>query len=360
MTNLRQICLALLTLAAVLPARAQAPTSTCAQLESQLAALDRDAETGRAEQIERYEDDINKQQFELDRLIDQSQRIGCERSGFFLFLGRQPEQCGPLNARIQRARANLDRLHAELDRLTDEDRAEQRGAILRALAQNSCGPQYRAAVAAAQPRGVFGTLFGNIPFLGNNAAPSTPTPFSFADPTQSYRTLCVRICDGYYFPISFAVAPVKFPEDEQACKRQCPGAETALYYHRNPGEDASAAVSLAGRPYSELPTAFRYRQEYNAACSCRRPGDSWAQTLKNVDDRAMLERGDILVDEQRAKLLSQPKADAKGGVPKPDASAKSAPAATPPAAPAASSTAPSQASRKRTVRTVGPPFYPTQ
>ena len=79
-----------------------------------------------------------------------------------------------------------------------------------------------------------------------------------------------------------------------------------LYSYRNPGEDISQAVSLNGQPYTELPNAFRYRKEFSgAACSCRRPGQSWADALKNADDASTLEAGDIVVTDQNSKTLSQ-------------------------------------------------------
>ena len=33
----------------------------------------------------------------------------------------------------------------------------------------------------------------------------------------TYRTMCVRLCDGYYFPISFSTTSERFPEDAQNC-----------------------------------------------------------------------------------------------------------------------------------------------
>ena len=105
--------------------------------------------------------------------------------------------------------------------------------------------------------------------------------------------------------------PGKFADDERLCQRLCPAAEAMLYTHRNPGEDVSRAVSTSGRAYSELPNAFSYRKQLNAACSCRSPGQSWAEALRQGDDET-LERGDIVVTEERARQLSQPRVDAKG------------------------------------------------
>jgi hypothetical protein len=94
------------------------------------------------------------------------------------------------------------------------------------------------------------------------------TPRSEA-PRNTFRTLCVRSCDGYYWPISFATNRAGFARDADICRASCPNAEVTLYVHRNPGEWSEAAVSLDGRPYTELATAFRYRSEFDAACQCR-------------------------------------------------------------------------------------------
>ena len=75
---------------------------------------------------------------------------------------------------------------------------------------------------------------------------------------------------------------------------------------------------MSGRSYSDLPTAFSYRKHYNAACTCRAPGQSWADALQQGGDQTV-ERGDIVVTEERAKLLSQPRFDAQGKPVKPEA-----------------------------------------
>ena len=116
----------------------------------------------------------------------------------------------------------------------------------------------------------------------------------------------MRSCDGAYFPISFATVPARFPDDEKTCKALCPAAEASLYAYRNPGEDMSQAVSINGQPYSSSPNAFRYRQEFNPSCSCKAPGQTWADALKSIDDKAAAEQqGDIIVTEESAKKMSR-------------------------------------------------------
>ena len=351
----------------------------CLRLEGQLAMVDRGpaADPAKAEQIRRYEAEAGKVQAELDRLSQQSQRLGCRGGGFFSLFSGQPQQCGPVNQQIQQVRSNLDRYLAEIQRLQGNsgEREGQRRSILVALGQSDCGPQYRQ---YANSGGFFDSLFGNI----SSALPGSPD----GPPAGTYRTLCVRTCDGYYFPISYSTVPGKFADDEAMCQRMCPATEAVLFSHRNPGEDVARSVSASGKAYSELPNAFSYRKQFNAACSCRAPGQSWAEALRQSDDQT-IERGDIVVTEERAKQLSQPRFDAQGkpvsldpnpgrpgpaptgpapksanaavnAAPLPPAGAKP-PAAAKPAEPPVEDKAEEDPS-KRKVRSVGPAFLPAR
>jgi hypothetical protein len=350
------------------PPGAAPRSQTCLRLESQLAGIDRGTvDPARAEQIKRYEESIARQQADLDRLTQQASRMGCQGSGFFALFSGQPQQCGPLNNQIQQVRANLDRLMGELQRVqgNSADREAQRRSILVALGQSDCGPQYRQYATAAPGGGFFENLFGGIRTPGSG--PDAPL-------SGTYRTVCVRTCDGYYFPISYSTVPSKFAEDERLCQRLCPASEALLYSHRNPGEDVTQSVSINGQPYSALPNALSYRKQFNPACSCRAPGQTWAEALRQLDDQT-IERGDIVVTEEKAKLLSQPRVDAqgkpisldanparptpapKGGGPK---SAAAAPSPPPAAAPPAPEQKVEEDPAKRKVRAIGPTFYPVR
>ena len=89
---------------------------------------------------------------------------------------------------------------------------------------------------------------------------------------RHFRTLCVRTCDGYYFPISFSTTSDRFPEDAQTCEAMCPGAEARLFYHPNPGGGPENMTSITGEAYSSLPTAFQYRTSLNPSCTCKPAG----------------------------------------------------------------------------------------
>jgi hypothetical protein len=246
----------------------------CPRLEAQLASIDRGGggDPAREDQIRRYQDAAAKQQSELDRVSMQAKRMGCDSSGFFsLFNGRSAE-CAPVNNQIQQMRANLDQMTANLERLRTgglggADRENQRRSVLTALAQNNCGPQY-AAAAARGPGNFIENLFGGGGG-GNPGNPLPPPDAQYAGQSGTFRTVCVRTCDGAYFPISFATTQARFAADEQVCKAQCPAAEASLFAYRNPGEDINQAVSISGQSYSSLPNAFKYRTEFNPPCTSR-------------------------------------------------------------------------------------------
>ena len=324
----------------------------CPRLEAQLATIDRGSgDPARDDQIRRYQEAAAKQQGELDRVTSQAKRMGCDSSGFFSLFSGQSAQCGPVNNQIQQMRANLDQITNSLERLRGgglggADRDNQRRSVLTALAQNNCGPQY--ANLARGPGNFLDNLFGN------NNNPNVPGG-DVGPQSGTYRTVCVRSCDGAYFPISFATVPARFPDDERSCKALCPAAEATLFAYRNPGEDMNQAVSISGQPYTALPNAFRYRQEFNPSCACKAAGQTWSDALKGIDDKAAAEQqGDIIVTEDSAKKMARP--------PTPKApSAKKGAAAAPPApdtsAPTASSTA---APGDKPIRSVGPTFIPAR
>ncbi len=331
------------------PPGAQA-NPVCVRLEGQLTAIDRGAGTGdpaKDEQIRRYQDAQAKQQAELDRVTLQAKRMGCESTGFFSLFNGQSAQCAPVNNQIQQMRSNLDQITTSLERLRSggiggADRENQRRSVLAALAQNNCGPQY--AAAARGPGNFIDSLFGN-----NNQLP--PPSADLGPPSGTFRTVCVRTCDGAYFPVSFATYQARFQDDEKTCRALCPATEAALFTYRNPGEDINQAVSITGQPYSSLPNAFKFRTEFNAACACKAAGQTWSEALKSVDDRASVEQGDIIVTEESAKRMqqrAQPKA-----LPPPPAKKGATPATA--NAPPAETTAVAD-DKDKPIRTVGPTF----
>jgi hypothetical protein len=336
----------------------------CSRLEGQLANIERGGGSGdpnKDEQIRRYQEAASRQQAELDRVTSQARRMGCDSSGFFSLFNNNSAQCGPVNNQIQQMRGNLDQITASLERLRSgglggADRENQRRSVLTALAQNNCGPQYANAVRG--PGSFIDNLFGN-----NNSNPLPPVTGDLGAQSGTFRTVCVRTCDGAYFPVSFATVQARFADDEKTCKALCPAAEANLFAYRNPGEDINQAVSINGQPYTSLPNAFKYRTEFNPSCACKAAGQTWSEALKSVDDKAQVEQqGDIIVTEESAKKMMQRAQHPKSAPNAKKGAAPAGTAASAPAAPAADASPPAAnppaAGGDRPIRTVGPTFIP--
>jgi len=93
---------------------------------------------------------------------------------------------------------------------------------------------------------------------------STPRPSGGA----RYRTVCVRLCDGYYWPISHDATRSQFYRDAETCRSQCDN-DARLFFAPSPGADINAAVDQRGLAYASLDTAFLYRKQRVAGCVCK-------------------------------------------------------------------------------------------
>ena len=117
----------------------------------------------------------------------------------------------------------------------------------------------------------------------------------------SRRTMCVRICDGYMFPVGVLQSRHDLPAHENACAAACPGAATSLYTLA-PGqhydEPADARSIADGSVYKRLRTAFLYTHERVSACSCQGP-DNIARATPILLDPT-LRRGDVVIDREGA------------------------------------------------------------
>jgi hypothetical protein len=106
--------------------------------------------------------------------------------------------------------------------------------------------------------------------LAPPSASPRPKPYTYrwrTNPAATYRTLCVRLCDGYYFPINDRSQPGNFLADSKMCQSSC-AVPARLFYQPAPDDDAASLLALTGERYAELPNAFRYRNEYVESCAC--------------------------------------------------------------------------------------------
>ena len=106
---------------------------------------------------------------------------------------------------------------------------------------------------------------------GQLAAYGCPVPQSGQSSLQysagGYRTLCVRTCDGYYFPLEYGVSSDRFQADAQACQTMYGDKTNAeLFAMPSDGDVADATPVGGGKPYGKQPYAFAYRTAVNPSC----------------------------------------------------------------------------------------------
>ncbi len=279
-----------LALAASLSAAGAEAAGICTQLQARLVQLDQMSAGGSSSAAARiYDGPIAQQQKEIQRASNAARQFGCV-SGFVLFQsrGRDP-RCDNLMSTLDRMRANLGRLISARAQQSAGDPfaiARERSAVLRTMQANRCnsGPTVVDTPRSGSSGGLFASLFGQ-PRVNTYS-----TSGGQLDTTSgTYRTVCVRTCDGYYFPISFSTVPSQFSADAETCQQMCPGAEVSLYTYSNPGGDVSQAVSLSGEAYTSLPTAFLYRRQFDKACTCGSPAAAAPQFTEFQSDGGIID-----------------------------------------------------------------------
>ena len=127
------------------------------------------------------------------------------------------------------------------------------------------------------------------------------------------RVVCVRTCDGFFFPL-----PAGGREGAQEmCQALCPEAETQVFYMAPEG-DIERGVSASGQPYASLANASRYRKTVVPNCGCRKEGEKWVDALQRAEDLLDRRKTDIVVTTQKAEEeLSRPKAEVAKKAPDP-------------------------------------------
>jgi len=286
------------------PALAQQETARCADLRAQIARAGADA-TAR-----RYRAAAEKLRGEYVKLSAKGRALGCDREQFLFFGDPPPAQCGPLNARINALRANIE----ANERAASDDSQRQ---ALSARYDAECRNAGRAG-ARQEPKNFFEELFGldaseEPPEIRQQSPDSfglAPEPWVEDTPEDSRlggsTAICVRECDGGFFPAGFHATSANLDDLDRLCKALCPNASVKLYT-RSQWRSLDDAVSIDGVRYNEHPNAFKFQTSYDPACGCKPPDKSWAEVLADAE-AILAERysKDHLVTEEQAEEMSRP------------------------------------------------------
>ncbi len=143
----------------------------------------------------------------------------------------------------------------------------------------------------ASAQNFFEALFGNrrwSPPGGNAYADPNQQSNPFGqrqEPRESGVAFCVRTCDGRFYPLQRHAGVTA----AQACSSFCPASQTKIYS----GNNIDHAVGSDGKRYSELPTAFTFREKIVPGCTCNGK-DAFGLVTPSVDNDPTLRTGDIV------------------------------------------------------------------
>jgi hypothetical protein len=208
---------------------AWAQSAECQQLRAALAApvsIDVGAAAG-----------ARKARAELDRASARAQAMGCDNQQFLFFGSPPPPQCGGLKAQIAGLKSQYDAYSARSSGDSPQRRA------LRARYDANCG-------GAPREKNFFETLFGGFgeerrPEDGVVADQLPEQPEGGNGAIGGSQALCVRSCDGGFFPLNFSSRSAPTDELQQMCQALCPNTPVQLFT-RNPRSDISTALGADG------------------------------------------------------------------------------------------------------------------
>ncbi len=266
-----------------------ASAATCSSLKAELQRLE-SRSTAQSPAAQKWTTAKSQQQKAINAAERDANYFGCASNA--------SPKCSGLNDKIKRMKANLSAIERQLAKSGggSSKNAKRARQIRASLAKQKCdAPTHEARQQNARgedkPQSLLARIFNPQPRVElasvttgdreiasvRRQARSETKRYSLPS-GGAFRTVCVRTCDGYFFPVSFSTGKSQFANDEARCSEICPAAETELYVYRNPGGDQAQMMSLAGNLYSEQPFAYRYKSEFVEGCSCRATRQSKAQS----------------------------------------------------------------------------------
>jgi hypothetical protein len=280
----RAALVALVSGLAALPATA----NTCQRIAAELAALPAGGSARDNRLAARYA-------AEARRVAGELAALGCNRPRLFIFGDSAPPQCAGLRQRHAQMQAGASYYGPGAAGAGEARRRQLQGAL---LANNCHG---RPATQEADRQGVLTAgLFDDgrasrrreiVIRPDGDDDDEAPIATRRAVPASG-RSVCVRLCDGYFFPLPASAGKAREDGDE-LCQSLCPASETRVFFL--PSREIDRAVGSDGESYQNLANAFRYRQSYDPTCGCRKPGETWAEALRAAESQIRPRAGDIVV-----------------------------------------------------------------
>jgi hypothetical protein len=187
---------------------------------------------------------------DIERLAARADAIGCNNEQFLFFGSPPPPECGGIKHRLAVMQAQYETM-----RVRGGDIGRRQALI--AQSADQCG--------------------GEIP--GDSPEPQREA----GTPRGGGEAVCVRKCDGYYFPLTPAMSSARADQLRDLCQALCPNAEVGLYSRVARSDIANAVSADSGDRYADLPNALKYMKKIESSCACRKPRQSWAEVLGRAE-----------------------------------------------------------------------------
>jgi Protein of unknown function (DUF2865) len=110
----------------------------------------------------------------------------------------------------------------------------------------------------------------------------------------SSRAVCVKLCDGSFFPLNGG--------GEATCASQCPGAPTQVFFLASGSDQIEDSAARNGQRYTALPVAFRYRTTVDNTCTCGAKGARENATALLEDPT--LRKGDLIMTADGIRVFN--------------------------------------------------------
>lgn len=114
------------------------------------------------------------------------------------------------------------------------------------------------------------------------------------------RTVCVRMCDGYHFPIGSLRNDAELPAHQRVCQSMCPSAPVKLFTVATGKASIGEAVAADGQVYSALPMAWAHERASDPTCQCHIDSERSGMSVFNDPT---LRRGDVVMTDTNAKVF---------------------------------------------------------
>ncbi len=299
-----------LTLMLAAPLSAQAST-VCDGLHQQLIQPTRII--GNTAEVRRYASALAQQNILIRRIKNDMRGYGCSSGSVIVYGNPNAQMCGEIGDALVQAESDRDMIMEDRDRILatqrDENAQTSRERIMAALDAQGCLDEQPPSFASTDP---------SQPDMGGTADPFDNPDNQDYQPSPDMpmqgglRTLCVRTCDGAFFPISSNATPLDFRAQAAQCERMCPGTQTELFYHSLEGQESSDMVSAkTGQPYASMPTAFAYRNATSTnrspSCSCNMA--AYHNEMKKQEDQAKAPQSTPSQDMSSITTITSPKSD---------------------------------------------------